>query len=92
LPVFYFICYNLVVMEWLKIVLPWLQVILSVAIIAAVLMQTSDAGLGSAFGGGSGNEIAHTKRGLEKGLMWGTAIMAGLFVLLSIATLLINTA
>ncbi len=68
--------------------MPWIQIILAVAITAAILLQRNDAGLGSVFGGGTG--IVHTKRGLEKGLFITTIILAALFIITSLIALLIR--
>lgn len=76
-------------MEILQALLPWLQIILALAITAAVLLQRNDASLGGVFGG-SGN-ISQTKRGLEKGLFVTTIVLAALFIISSIAALLIHT-
>ncbi|MBI4136330.1 MAG: preprotein translocase subunit SecG [Candidatus Vogelbacteria bacterium] len=75
-------------MEILRAILPWIQIILAVAITAAVLVQKNEAGLGSVFGGGT--SIIHTKRGLEKGLFITTIILAALFIITSIMALLIR--
>jgi protein translocase SecG subunit len=64
-----------------------IQVIVSVALITAILMQTSSGGLGTTFGGSSSY---HTKRGVEKGLFIFTIILAVLFTVLSMITLLLK--
>jgi len=62
-------------------ILPWIQVILAVLLVAGILMQQSEGSLGSAFGGGqSGGSPWRTKRGLEKQLFLGSIILAILFV------------
>lgn len=62
-------------------ILPYAQVVLSIVLIALILLQRSEAGLGGAFGGGDGFSSGfHTKRGLEKTLFIGTIIVALLFV------------
>ena len=71
-------------------IMPWLQVALAIAIIIAILLQRSEEGLGSAFGGSGGGGVWHTKRGFEKTLFIGTIVMAGLFVLLNILNLFIQ--
>ena len=68
--------------------MPWVQIVLAVAITAAVLLQKNEASLGGAFGGES--NILHTKRGLEKGLFVTTIVLAGLFIISSIIALLIR--
>ena len=77
-------------MEALGNFLPYIQIILSVLLIASILMQRSDAGLGGAFGGGdSPSSNFQTKRGGEKVLFNITVIIALLFALSAFATLLI---
>ena len=66
-------------MELLGNILPWIQVILSLALIVLVLVQQSEAGLGNAFGGSSGGQSFRTKRGLEKGIFIATVIVSVLF-------------
>jgi preprotein translocase subunit SecG len=41
------------------------QIILSVALIALVLVQMRNAGLGGVFGGGDGG-VQHTRRGIDR--------------------------
>ena len=60
------------------------QIIVSIALIAAILLQSKGTGLGSVFGG-SGS-VFQTRRGAEKGLFQLTIVLAVLFGLLSIAT------
>lgn len=77
-------------MEALENFLPYIQIILSVLLIASILMQRSDASLGGAFGGGdSPSSSFYTKRGGEKILFNITVVIALLFALSSFATLLI---
>ena len=76
-------------MELIRSVLPWLQVILAIAVTGAILLQRNDAALGGVFGGGS--SITHTKRGLEHGLFVTTIILTILFIGTAILSLLIQT-
>jgi len=64
-------------MNWIKIA----QVVVSILLIVAILLQNRGAGLGSAFGGSGG--VYLTKRGLEKKLFIATIILAVLFFSLS---------
>lgn len=70
-------------------ILPIIQIILSVLIIAAILLQQSDAGVGGAFGGGEGSGTEHTRRGFEKTLFNGTIILAILFALSAVLALIL---
>lgn len=63
------------------------QIVLSVLIVVAILLQAQGSGLGTTWGGGG--ETYHTKRGLEKVLFYFTIIGIGLFIILSIANLMI---
>ena len=59
------------------------QIIVSVALIAAILLQSKGAGLGSVFGGDG--SVFRTRRGAEKGLFQLTIVLAIVFGLLSVA-------
>jgi protein translocase SecG subunit len=64
--------------------LPVLQIIISVLLIAGILLQNSSAGLGGAFGGSDNVDAGyHSRRGFEKWLFNGTIILAILFALIS---------
>jgi len=63
------------------------QIVLSVIITISILLQAQGAGLGTTWGGGS--ETYHTKRGLEKVLVYVTIGSIVLFTILSVAALLI---
>ena len=62
-------------------ILPIIQVTLGVILIAGILIQQSDAGLGSAFGGSGDGGFKHTRRGSEKIIFTGTIVVAILFAL-----------
>lgn len=59
-----------------------LQIILSVMLIGAILLQAQGAGLGTSWGGGG--ESYHTKRGIERVLFGFTIVGIVLFVVLSV--------
>lgn len=63
------------------------QVIVSILLIVAILLQNRGAGLGSAFGGSGG--VYLTKRGLEKKLFLATIILAVIFFALSFLGIII---
>ncbi len=70
--------------------IPYVQIVLSILLIGGVLLQQSDAALGSAFGGGdSFSSGYHTKRGAEKTIFVATMVVAVLFVATSFSLLLI---
>ena len=59
------------------------QMIVSIALMASVLLQSRGAGLGATFGGDS--SVYRSRRGIEKRLFQFTIILAILFVIFSIA-------
>lgn len=59
------------------------QIIVSVGLMAAILLQSRGAGLGSAFGGDS--SVYRSRRGIEKTLFQFTIALGVLFVVFSIA-------
>ena len=60
--------------------------ILAIGVTIAILLQRNDAALGGVFGGSE--SVAHTKRGVERGLFVTTIILAILFVITAILSLL----
>ena len=77
-------------MDWISSILPFIQLVLAMLLITAILMQRSDAGLGSVFGGGDGGGPSiNTKRGFEKTLFQATITLAILFTLSVLAELFI---
>ncbi len=67
-----------------------IQIVLSVCLVLAVLLQVKGgSGLGGIFGG-SGEAVFRTRRGIEKWLFWATIIITGLFVIVAIASLIIG--
>lgn len=75
-------------METITGILPYVQVILSLLLIVAILMQRSAAGLGGAFGGDDASGSFNTRRGAEKTLFNATIVLAVLFVLATFIPLL----
>ena len=67
-------------MDLLNAYLPYIQIILGILLVAIILLQQSEAGLGSAFGGSRTANPFATKRGAEKKLFIITIILAILFV------------
>ena len=61
------------------------QIVISVMIVIAVLLQNRGSGLSSVFGGSGA--IYRTKRGLEKGLFILTIILVILFIAIGVANL-----
>lgn len=75
--------------ELLSLVLPFIQVGLAVVLVALILLQQSDAGLGAAFGGGDASGSFRKKRGFEKTLFQLTIIIAVIFAGAAILSLFI---
>ncbi len=79
--------YNALYME---AILPYIQVLLAILLIILVLLQRSEAGLGSAFGGGNSmSSINYTRRGFEKTLFNATIVVSILFVISVFAAVLL---
>jgi len=70
-------------MNFIAGILPFIQIILSIALIALILLQRSDAGVGGTFGGGEGGSGHFGRRGVEKIFFNSTIIVAILFALSS---------
>jgi len=68
------------------LLLPIIQILLSILLTGAILLQQRGTGLGMAFGG-EGN-VFRTKRGVEKGLFYASIGLAVLFF----ATAILNVA
>jgi len=70
-------------------ILPIIQVVLGVLLIAGILIQQSEAGLGAAFGGSGDAGFKHTRRGSERVIFISTVVVAILFALSAFLTLLL---
>ncbi|MBI5138517.1 MAG: preprotein translocase subunit SecG [Candidatus Vogelbacteria bacterium] len=75
-------------MQSLPLYIPYAQIVLSILLIVLILLQKNEAGLGSAFGGGSASSF-RTKRGFEKILFNSTIVISVLFVASAIIALAI---
>ena len=75
-------------METFIVVLPWIQVTLSILLIIAILLQQSGASVGGAFGG-SDSSFFHTRRGFELVLFRATIVLAILFALSAFTALIV---
>lgn len=70
--------------------MPYLQIVISVLIIIAILLQRTGAGLGGAFGADNFSSGFHKRRGLEKVLFRSTIVLGILFGLSALISLLIG--
>ena len=75
-------------MGFLQSVLPYLQIGLSILLIAAIVLQRTGASLGGAFGADNFSSGFHTRRGLEKILFHATIVLGILFALSALINLL----
>jgi preprotein translocase subunit SecG len=60
------------------------QILVSIALIAAILLQARGTGLSGTFGGDSA--VYRSRRGIEKRLWRFTIVLLGLFVLFSVGS------
>ncbi len=65
-----------------------IEIILGIALVALVVMQSKGTGLGSTFGGDMG--FYGTKRGAEKILFVLTIIVSALFLLTALVGVIVN--
>lgn len=77
-------------MSFLRELLPYAQVVLSILLIGAIVLQRTGASLGGAFGADNFSSGFHTRRGLEKTLFWATITIGILFALSALINLLIS--
>jgi len=70
----------------LHTILTILQLIVSVLLVAAILLQAPEGGLAPVFGGGG--EMYRSKRNVEKFLFIGTIVLSALLLVLSTLLLL----
>lgn len=71
-------------------VLPSIQVLLAVLLIATILLQQTGASLGGAFGGDNFSAGYHTRRGSERTLFWASIVLGILLALSSLAALILK--
>lgn len=72
-------------------ILPYAQIILSVVLVSAILLQQSGAGVGGALGGGDAGTFHSTRRGFEKFLFYLSIICGILFALSALLAIIIRT-
>ena len=68
--------------------LPYIQLVLSVLLIVAIVFQRTGASLGGAFGADNFSSGFHTRRGLEKTLFRATIVLGILFALSALVSLI----
>ena len=71
-------------------VMPYVQIVLSVLLISAILLQRTGASLGGAFGSDNFSSGFHTRRGAERTLFYATIGLVVLFAATALANLLLS--
>lgn len=72
----------------MKNILFIVQIVVAVLLIALVLIQAKGVGLGHAWGGGG--EFYKSRRGVEKIIFYLTIFFTAIFLITSVATLLVS--
>lgn len=67
-------------MEFVRTILPYVQIILSILLVAAILLQQRGSSLGGAFGGDNFSATFHKRRGAELFLFRATITLGIIFV------------
>ncbi len=76
-------------MSFIVSILPYIQILLAVLLIGAILLQARGSSVGGAFGGSDMGTTFYTRRGAEKVLFHATIVLGILFALSSFITLFI---
>ena len=71
-------------------ILPYIQIVLSVLLVGAILLQQTGAALGGAFGGDNFSAGYHTRRGLERTLFWASIVLGSALALSALVALLLG--
>ena len=71
-------------------VLPYIQLGLSVLLIACILLQQTGASLGGAFGGDNFSAGYHTRRGSEKVLFYASIVLGAILALSALLALVLK--
>lgn len=77
-------------MVLLQQALPYVQIVLSLLLIIAIILQRTGASVGGAFGADNFSSGFHTRRGLEKTLFRATIVLGILFALSALVSLIIS--
>lgn len=72
----------------MKLALNILQIVISILLVVAILLQQKGVGLGAAFGGSS--NVYSTKRGVDKLLFRTTIVLAVIFVGIALASIVVT--
>ena len=77
-------------MQTVAKILPYAQIVFSIVLVTAILLQQSEAGVGGAFGGGDAGSFHHTRRGFEKFLFYLSIVCGILFALSAFLAIIIK--
>jgi preprotein translocase subunit SecG len=69
--------------------IPVIQIVVSVILVALILLQERSAGMSGILGGGDQGGVYQTRRGLERIIFYATIVLALAFAGLAVAQLLI---
>lgn len=69
--------------------LPYVQIVLSIILIGAIILQQTGSSLGGAFGGDNFSAGFHKRRGFEKLLFNATVVIAILFGITAFIALIV---
>ncbi|HEY9583783.1 MAG TPA: preprotein translocase subunit SecG [Candidatus Paceibacterota bacterium] len=76
-------------MKTVASILPYIQIVLAVILVTSILLQRTGAQIGGAFGGSDNFSSAfHTRRGFERTLFIITIVVAILFALSALVSLI----
>lgn len=70
--------------------LPYVQIVLSILLVAAILLQRTGASLGGAFGSDNFSSGFHTRRGAERTLFYATIVLGVLFAATALANIILS--
>jgi protein translocase SecG subunit len=76
-------------MEIVRTILPYVQIILSILLVAAILLQQRGSSIGGALGGDNFSATYHKRRGSELFLFRLSVVLATLFVASTFLSLII---
>jgi protein translocase SecG subunit len=76
-------------MQLVKAILPFVEIISSVVMVLAILLEQSGAEVGGALGGG-GESYHHTRRGFQKFLFYLALISAIVFALSALLDIILK--
>lgn len=76
-------------MEFVRTILPYAQLLLSILLVASILLQQRGSSLGGAFGGDNFSAAFHTRRGAELFLFRSSIVLGILFAAVAFLNLVV---